>query len=81
MTTVDYLSEADNVYRTNKYIVCQKVSLYRTGKGNTMIMSNDTYLLRTSKRDTDYELIYKVRGNLINGKRLHAGTYIRNYID
>ena len=46
-----------------------------------MIMSNDTYLLRTSKRDTDYELIYKVRGNLINGKRLHAGTYIRNYID
>jgi len=81
MTTVDYLSEADNVYRTKKYIVCQKVSLCSSGKGNTLLMSNDTYLLRTPIRDIDYELIYKVRGKQINGKRMHAGSYIRSYID
>ena len=44
-------------------------------------MSNDTYLLRTPIRDIDYELIYKVRGKQINGKRMHAGSYIRSYID
>ena len=49
MTTVDYFMEADNVYRTKDYIVCQKVSLCRSGKGNTLIMSDDVYLLRTRK--------------------------------
>lgn len=81
MTTVDFFMEADNVYRTPEYIVCQKVSLCRNGKGNTLLMSDDTYLLRTKKRDTDYELVYKVRGKNINGKRMRAGSYIRKYID
>lgn len=81
MTTVDYLMEADNVYRTKDYIVCQKVSLCRSGKGNTLLMSDDIYLLRTMKRDADYELVYKVRGKHINGKRIHAASYIRKYID
>lgn len=81
MTTVDFFMEADNVYRTPEYIVCQKVSLCRNGKGNTLIMSDDTYLLRTKKRDTDYELVYKVRGENINGKRMRAGSYTRKYID
>lgn len=49
MTTVDYMMEADNVYRTKNYIVCQKVSLCRSGEGNTLILSQDTYLLRTYK--------------------------------
>lgn len=81
MTTVDYFSEADNVYRTKDYIVCQKVSLSRSGKGNTIIMSDDTYLLRNKKRDADYEFVYRVRGKNINGKRMRSGTYIRKYID
>ncbi|MBQ4558650.1 MAG: hypothetical protein IJA61_04680 [Clostridia bacterium] len=81
MTTVDYFMEADNVYRTKDYIVCQKVSLCRSGKGNTLIMSDDVYLLRTRKRDTDYELVYKVRGKNINGKRMRSASYIRKYID
>ena len=81
MTTVDYLMEADNVYRTKDYIVCQKVSLCRSGKGNTLIMSEDTYLLRTKIRDMDYELVYRVRGKQINGKRMRSGSYIRKYID
>ena len=81
MTTVDYIMEADNVYRTKDYIVCQKVSLCRSGKGNTLIMSDDTYLLRTQERDIDYELVYRVRGKQINGKRMRSGSYIRKYID
>lgn len=81
MTTVDYLMEADNVYRTNDYIVCQKISLCRSGKGNTLIMSDDVYLLRTKKRDIDYELVYKVRGRNINGKRMRSGSFTRKYID
>ena len=81
MTTVDYFMEADNVYRTKDYIVCQKVSLCRCGKWNTLILSDDTYLLRTIKRDTDYELSFRVRGKNINGKRMHSASYIRKYID
>lgn len=81
MTTVDYFSEADNVYRTKDYIVCQKISLCRSGNGNTVIMSNDIYLLRNRKRDSDYELVYKVRGRQINGKRMRSGSYLRKYID
>ena len=81
MTTVDYFSEADNVYRTNEYIVCQKVSLCCSGKCNTLIISDDTYLFRTPKRDADYELAFKVRGKQINGNRMHCSSYIRKYID
>ena len=81
MTTVDYFMEADNVYRTKNYIVCQKVSLCRSGKGNTLLLSEDTYLLRTYKRDSEYELVYKVRGKKINGKRMRSGTYTRKYVD
>lgn len=81
MTTVDYMMDADNVYRTQNYIVCQKVSLYRSGKGNTLLLSEDTYLLRTQKRDVEYELVYKVRGKKINGKRMRSGTYTRKYVD
>ena len=53
MTTVDYMMEADNVYRTKNYIVCQKVSLCRSGEGNTLILSQDTYLLRTYNLKTN----------------------------
>ena len=81
MTTVDYMMEADNVYRTKNYIVCQKVSLCRSGKGNTLLLSEDTYLSRTCQRDFEYELVYRVRGKGINGKRMRAGTYTRKYID
>ena len=81
MTTVDYMMEADNVYRTKNYIVCQKVFLCRSGKGNTLLLSEDTYLLRTYKRDSEYELVYRVRGKKINGKRMRSGTYIRKYVD
>ena len=81
MKTVDYFSEADNVYRTENYIVCQKVSLCRSGEGNTLILSQDTYLARTHKRDAEYELVYKVRGRKINGKRMRSGTYSRKYVD
>lgn len=81
MTTVDYMMDADNVYRTQNYIVCQKVSLCRSGKGNTLLLSEDTYLLRTQKRDAEYELVYKVRGQKINGKRMRSGTYTRKYVD
>lgn len=81
MTTVDYFMNADNVYRTKDYIVCQKVSLCSNGKGNTILMSDDTYLLRTRKRDTDYELVYKVRGKNIDGKRMRSASYLRKYID
>ena len=81
MTTVDYFREADNVYRTKDFIVCQRVSLYRSGNGNTLLMSDDIYLLRTRSRDADYELVYKVRGKRINGKRMRSGSYTRKYID
>ncbi|MBR7176881.1 MAG: hypothetical protein IKD26_01545 [Clostridia bacterium] len=45
------------------------------------MLSQDTYLARTHKRDAEYELVYKVRGRKINGKRMRSGTYSRKYVD
>ena len=81
MTTVDCFMEADNVYRTKNYIVCQKVSLCVNAKGGKLLLSEDIYLLRNYIRDVEYELIYKVRGKKINGKRVCSGIYTRQYID
>ena len=76
----NYLRDADNVYRTNKFIVKQVLSIQESTEGNNQVISIDTYYRRTPKRDFTYNLAYQDKVNL-EGKRLPSTMYTRAYID
>ena len=76
----NYLRDADNVYRTKKFIVKQVLSIQESTEGNNQVISIDTYYRRTSKRDFTYNLAYQDKVNL-EGKRLPSTMYTRTYID
>lgn len=73
------LMGAMNVYRTKDYIVKQNIAIEYDFQGNSRIHSDDTYILRNKKSDKEYEKMFYER-EVINGKRIHSATYIRNYI-
>ena len=75
----EHLVDLTNIYRTENYIVCQVLSM-RCGDNDNLMMSFDTYYLRTDKRDEQYEMLFADRRR-INGKRLPASMYTRKYID
>lgn len=77
-----FLSGADNVYRTENYIVKQKVTLMANrSSGKVVLMSDDTYYLRTAKRDREYEFVFANRQGSIDGRRIASGVYTRTYIN
>ena len=51
MNNVDFLENADNVYRTKRYIVKQEIDLEVDSLYDNMMVSHDTYYLRTAARD------------------------------
>ena len=80
--TIDFVNNADNVYRTREYIVKQQIST-SVNKNSliTHLISEDTYYLRTPKRDVEYNIIFKVRDKNIDGKRIRSTMYTRKYVD
>ena len=80
--TIDFVNNADNVYRTREYIVKQQIST-SVNKNSliTHLISEDTYYLRIPKRDVEYNIIFKVRGKNIDGKRIRSTMYTRKYVD
>ena len=80
--TIDFVNNADNVYRTREYIVKQQIST-SVNKNSliTHLISEDTYYLRTPKRDVEYNIIFKVRSKNIDGKRIRSTMYTRKYVD
>ena len=81
MSFLDTIQDAANVYRTKHFIVCQKLSFVRMSARNLSIISEDVFFLRTEKREFEYEFIFKPRGKMIDGKRIHASSYTRTYVD
>lgn len=77
---IQQFDEATNVYRTKHYIVLQDLTIQESGDNEPIILSRDTYYLRTILRDYHYLNKFQNRKNL-NGKRLPSTTYIRRYID
>ena len=77
---MDFIDGADNVYRTDEYIVKQQISFLESDVGTSMVLSDDTYYLRTPQRDAEYEFAFQGRAN-INGKRLKSASYTRKYVD
>jgi len=78
---VDFIQEAENVYRTKDYIVAQFVKpAYDKRTMSTLYGSEDTYFERTSKRDAEYELIFEDRGSNLEGKRIRTAFFTRKYV-
>lgn len=75
-----FLDGADNVYRTENFIVKQQISFLESDVGTSMVLSDDTYYLRTAQRDAEYEFVFQGKAN-INGKRLKSASYTRKYVD
>lgn len=74
----EFMIDADNVYRTNEFIVKQSVVVQADKMENTAIISYDTYYRRTKLRDFEYEIMFAERRD-IDGKRLSSNMYVRNY--
>ena len=74
----EFMINADNVYRTNEFIVRQSIIVQADKIENTAIISYDTYYRRTRVRDFEYEVIFAERQD-IEGKRLPSNMYVRRY--
>lgn len=77
----DFLQNADNVYRTENYIIKQKVHICRNSAKEVQIMSEDTYYLRTFKRDCEYESVFRAERSNLDGKRFPTTMHIKRYVE
>ena len=66
----------DNIYRTKDFIIVQKLAV-RELNGEAQLMSSDTFYRRTQLRDVQYERIFMMRGDKLEGKRLVANIAVR----
>ena len=79
---IDFLQDADNVYRTSDYIVKQKIGASLSEDTMiTRLLSVDTYYLRNERRDAEYNVVFRDRGKDINGKRIRSSMFTRKYVD
>lgn len=76
----EFLIDADNVYRTNYFIVKQVLILKTSTNQDNSLMSYDTFYKRTKKRDKQFEIYFDCKSNQ-NGKRLPSTMYQRKYIN
>ncbi len=77
---IGFLAGGTNVYRTKNYIVKQEMGIEYHGEQNNAVVSHDTFIRRTVKRDREYERAYGGR-KYVNGKRLPSSMYTRVYVD
>ena len=74
-----FCQDATNVYRTEKYIVKQEISIEFNEKDEPITFSSDVFYERTTVRDKLYELHFAQR-RFIDGKRLPSMSYTRRYV-
>ena len=79
--SLDFLIDADNVYRTKNFIVKQRVSVCINDNCVSSVLSTDVFYRRTKSRDAEYEQAFSFRGTAIEGRRMRAAMYTRTYID
>ena len=80
LSFIDELEIADNVYRTQDYIVTQDLSVTENEFDGLLICSIDVFFKRTRERDAMYEKGFENRIHQ-DGKRVHCSMYSRRYID
>ncbi|MBR2370444.1 MAG: hypothetical protein IKA82_00330 [Clostridia bacterium] len=76
--TPDFMMNASNVYRTEHFIVKQRVGVLYSTTDYNVLFSRDIYYARTAQRDAEYEAAFSARED-IEGRRLSVNTYIREY--
>ena len=76
----EFVQGADNVYRTEGYIVKQTIEIRYDCSEDNAVVSRDTFYKRTAERDREYETVFCIRKN-INGKRLPTTMYSRKYVE
>ena len=79
MKSFDFVRDATNVYRTEQYIVKQSIEIRGDQRKGLAIVSHDTFVRRTARRDAEYELMFFMRDH-IDGRRLPSTMYNRKYI-
>ena len=77
---VDFMEDADNVYRTENYIVKQTIYLSTEASGDNVIVSDDVFYARTKWRDRCYEQIFSDR-TYLDGRRIPSAMHMRKYVD
>ncbi len=77
---VDFMENADNVYRTENYIVKQTIYLSTEASGDNVIVSDDVFYVRTKWRDRCYEQIFSDR-KYPDGRRISSAMHMRKYVD
>ena len=80
MAIPDFVKDATNVYRTENYIVKQRIGLESDVEEGENLGSYDTFYLRTAKRDAEYIAIFGHRRKP-NGKRMRTSLSTRRYVD
>lgn len=80
LSFMDELKVANNVYRTQEYIVTQEMSVRENEFDGPMIVSVDVFYKRTKERDTMYEKVFENRIHM-DGRRIRGSMYSRRYID
>lgn len=80
MKIPEFVQDATNVYRTEKYIVRQIIGLEYDSVEGVNFCSYDTFYLRTKVRDAEYENFFKDR-RCVDGKRISTGLATRKYVD
>lgn len=77
---VDFMEDADNVYRTECYIVKQMIHLSTEASGDTAIVSVDVFYARTKRRDYCFEQIFGDR-TYLDGRRMPSTMHTRKYVE
>lgn len=80
MVIPDFVKDATNVYRTENYIVKQRIVLESDVEEGENLCSYDTFYSRTAKRDAEYVAIFASRRK-VNGKRMRTSLSTRRYVD
>lgn len=77
---IEMLESADNVYRTNHFIVLQDIGINYSDVCDNQLVSRDLFICRNPERDLVYEILYQDKMN-INGKRIPTSMSTRKYVE
>lgn len=69
-----------NVYRTPLFLVVQDITDVCPSHDHSLLISNETYIIRNSSFDAWYEKECKKKGVEPDGRRMKVDFYSRQYV-
>ena len=81
LTASELLRNSTNIYRTEQYIVKQQISVSNVIDGNTVMISDDIFYVRTPIRDRMFEKLFESTRRNLNGKRIKTALHTRHYVE